>query len=318
MDGASCDAEIGGALGVDYFVSASVLRSPRGLELGVTLLRIGRDVSLLRKDVKVFHSTSELLDGVSAQAELVTRAALDGVLGGTAAEEGKVALVNPSPRASVAADGMVPLPGGTYTVGTGRSVTVQPFLLDVTAVTVAAYEACVKAGRCAADELDSSNVGAPSRSYCNWGKADRASHPVNCVDWNEAGRYCASVGKRLPTADEREWAARGAERGTKYPWGNDEPRAQLCWNGGSVQRLAGGLGTCEVGSFPAGNSPQGLRDLAGNVAEWTSTLNENSDPVTRGGSWVSDRARQFAAASRDFGGKLNRGPYVGFRCARTP
>jgi hypothetical protein len=97
MEGASCDAEIGGALGVDYFVSASVRKTARGLELGVTLLRIGRDASLLKKEVHSFPNVRGLLDGTAAHAEAVTRSAFGGSLGAPVArgpigpfgEEGK-------------------------------------------------------------------------------------------------------------------------------------------------------------------------------------------------------------------------------------
>lgn len=212
---------------------------------------------------------------------------------------------------------MARLPGGTYAMGkTGRRVTVQPFLLDVTAVTVAAYEACARAGRCTAPQ---------SGGDCNWGRADRMKHPVNCVDWQQAMAYCAAVGKRLPTEEEREWAARGAERGTKYPWGDDEPRNQLCWDGGDVRRRAGGLGTCEVGGFPKGDSPQGLKDLAGNVWEWTSTEDDSSVRVAGesmrvyfGGSWEYAGAAYFAASNRHIYFPTLRGGGLGFRCARTP
>jgi formylglycine-generating enzyme required for sulfatase activity len=228
-------------------------------------------------------------------------------------------------------EGMVPLGGGTFTMGaTETTVTVQPFLLDVTAVTAGAYEGCVKAGKCSTEKLDGSadapedprvaaaqRPGLPADPYCNWSKTDRASHPMNCVDHGQASAYCEWAKKRLPTEEEREWAARGAEKGTKHPWGNGEPADQLCWNGGSVQRYAKRLGTCAVASFPAGDSPQGLKDLAGNVWEWTSSGWWLSR-VVRGGSWSTDDPSTFAASNGDKVGAGNRSNVIGFRCARTP
>jgi formylglycine-generating enzyme required for sulfatase activity len=228
-------------------------------------------------------------------------------------------------------EGMVWLGGGTYTTGaTQTAVTVQPFLLDVTAVSVRAYEGCVNAGKCSAEKLDGSadapedlrvqagqRLGVPADPYCNWSKTDRANHPMNCVDYAQATTYCEWAKKRLPTEEEREWAARGAEKGTKHPWGNGEPADQLCWNGGGVQRHAKRLGTCAVASFPAGDSPEGLKDLAGNVWEWTSGGWWLSR-VVRGGSWSNDDPSTFAASNGDKVGAANHSNVIGFRCARTP
>jgi formylglycine-generating enzyme required for sulfatase activity len=228
-------------------------------------------------------------------------------------------------------EGMVVLGGGTYTMGASETtVAVQPFLLDVTAVSVEAYEKCVKAGKCRSERLDGTTDAAedprvaagqgmrlPADAFCNWGKTDRANHPVNCVDWDQATTYCGWAKKRLPTEEEREWAARGAEKGTKHPWGNGEPADQLCWNGGSVKRYAKGLGTCAVASFPAGDSPEGLKDLAGNVREWTSSGWWLSR-VVRGGSWDSDDPSSFAASNRNGFVPSYRSNVIGFRCARTP
>jgi iron(II)-dependent oxidoreductase len=90
-------------------------------------------------------------------------------------------------------------------------------------------------------------------------------HPVNEVTWRGARAYCAWRGARLPTEVEWEAAARGRE-GRTYPWGEDPP---------SPARAVFGRRSNEtepVGGRPAGATPEGVHDLAGNVAEWTSTL----------------------------------------------
>ena len=134
-------------------------------------------------------------------------------------------------------------------------VTLSAYCMDLTEVTVAAYRGCTS---CTAPTAGTtSNVG-------NWGVTGRDNHPVNLVDWNQARAYCQSRGGDLPTEAQWEYAARGTD-GRIYPWGNDAPASQLCWRGDVPTRAS----TCPVQSYPSGNSPFGLFDMAGNVLEWT-------------------------------------------------
>jgi formylglycine-generating enzyme len=207
---------------------------------------------------------------------------------------------------------MARIPAGTFAMGANagkrpvRDVTVNSFELDVDEVTVAEYEQCVRGGKC-----DPALTG----WTCNSGVTGREQHPVNCVDPEQAKAYCAWHGKRLPTEEEWEYAARGTD-GRTYPWGNAVPSSQLCWNG--VANSRGGWGhhksTCPVGSYPSGDSPFGLHDMSGNVAELVTT----NDPrlihsYARGGGWRDTVARDVAATHGDFEIIEN----VGFRCARS-
>jgi formylglycine-generating enzyme required for sulfatase activity len=157
---------------------------------------------------------------------------------------------------------------GTFDMGPPQSVTlgkapqrtqVSPFFFDRTEVTVEAYLACVRAKGCTASK--------PGEACNATAKKPRLQHPMNCITKGQAEQYCAAQGKRLPSEAEWEFAARGTD-GRNYPWGNEVAGEQLCWQG-----RAGGSSkkTCPVGSFPEGASPFGALDMAGNVAEWTST-----------------------------------------------
>jgi formylglycine-generating enzyme required for sulfatase activity len=186
------------------------------------------------------------------------------------------------------------------------TVTVQPFCMDVTEVTADAYGACVRAGGCTADGL----ACGPAATY---GVIGKGNHPINCVDWGQSVTYCVEQGKRLPTEEEWEWAARGESQGRVYPWGNAAPNSQLCWSG--VQKRAG---TCPVGSFPEGDGVGGIHDLAGNVWEWTSSSIDaiGTARAFRGGSWFNFAAPNMHASLRSSLAPIFRGSVVGFRCAR--
>lgn len=237
--------------------------------------------------------------------------------------------------------GMVLIPGAAYTVkrrGYPQRISVKSFCLDALDVTVASYSRCVKQGKCKVAHATvnwpdgEGNRSGGASQLCNTDRKDRQSHPVNCVTFTQAAGYCESLGKRLPTEDEYEWAARGARNST-YPWGRAEPGSRLCWNGdGNDVGRGKRRGTCPVGQFPSGNSRRGIKDLAGNVLNWTSS--RYSGPlatydcsglsacrILRGSAWWADEPTQVSAASRGAVGAMNplyRGAGVGFRCAATP
>jgi Sulfatase-modifying factor enzyme 1 len=184
---------------------------------------------------------------------------------------------------------MAQIPGGELTSvgGDARSVTIQPFCMDKTEVTVAAYAACVAAGKCTPAAEAQSGLSAATGESCNAKTAGREQHPINCVSWAQANAYCQAVGARLPTDAEWEWAARGGDKATKYPWGDASPGTQVCWASGKKE-------TCPVGTHPDGDDRWGVHDLAGNVAEWTDSVYKEGQKevagsggkVVRGGSYA--------------------------------
>ncbi len=230
--------------------------------------------------------------------------------------------------------GMVKLAAGRFSNIKGEKVTVAPFSLDKTEVTVAAYDACVQAGKCSArgthPRYDKRSKPIPSE-LCNGGPIRRrkksANHPMNCVLRSEAAAYCRFVGKRLPTSNEWEWAARSGKK-RKYSWGNDEPHSGLlnacgteCDSGDMYHEDDGFALTALVGSFPS--TELGLFDMGGNVAEWV------EDPAGQPGAeyeryWGSHfasgyRDKVLGYRQRPLNGRgylAGPGAHVGFRCAR--
>jgi formylglycine-generating enzyme required for sulfatase activity len=215
--------------------------------------------------------------------------------------------------------------GGTYTPGDQKAqVTVADFCMDVTEVTVAAYATRATAPTTADWGGATAEQKKNASQFCNGNRSDRRNHPVNCVNWKAAVEYCEGLGHRLPTGEEWEWAARGGERGSTYPWGDSAPGSQVCWDGqGSDLGKGNRYSTCEVGSFPAGDSPLGIKDLAGNVWEWTASTEEIGAPprvcpLYRGGGWDGDFSGWLRPSYRRWHDPFSRTDNLGFRCARTP
>ena len=100
-------------------------------------------------------------------------------------------------------------------------------------------------------------------------KAGKENLPVIQVTWDGASRYCRHAGKRLPTEAEWELAARGVER-RRFPWGSEAPRCDQVQFGRGSRPVCPGqpAALVDVGTSPQDVTPNGIRDLAGNAAEW--------------------------------------------------
>jgi len=201
-------------------------------------------------------------------------------------------------------------PGRAYSEIPVHTVTLDGYWIDKFEVTVGQYEQCVNAGACQVPHQFSSGYdqGAYYRPKY-YGNPEYKDYPVIWISWFYSKDYCTWAGRRLPTEAEWEKAARGTDA-RKYTWGNDPVSSGLanlcdinCPFAQANGRYNDGWGnTAPVGSLPAGASPYGAMDMAGNVWEWTSSLIQpypysatdgREDPsvrgerVWRGGSWTN-------------------------------
>jgi eukaryotic-like serine/threonine-protein kinase len=237
-------------------------------------------------------------------------------------------------------DGMIQVyvPAGVFTMGSNEgddnekpahNVYLDDFWIDETEVTNTQYALCVADGACRKPlDLDSKT----SNLFTN---SQYANYPVVFVDWNQANAYCDWAGRRLPTEAEWEKAARGLDERI-YPWGNDFGINMVnfcdenCWGSWKEESYDDGYAnTSPVGSYPAGASPYGALDMAGNVYEWvldwfgqyaSEYQSSPSGPVTgvehvlRGGSWGDDIFHLRTTVRSDESPDLRR-DFIGFRCA---
>jgi formylglycine-generating enzyme required for sulfatase activity len=136
----------------------------------------------------------------------------------------------------------------------------------------------------------------------------------------EAQAYCQSHGGRLPTEDE--WivaAASAANPPRRYPWGDTGAVCRrAAWGLKAGPCAKGGDGPDTVGSHPDGDSPLGLHDMAGNVAEWVAEEVGRGEGLAKGGSWRDSLATDLRIWAR-----LELPPdaldaRVGMRCAYPP
>lgn len=182
------------------------------------------------------------------------------------------------------------------------------FFLDKNDVTNAQYKAF----------CDETGIAPPPQWKSGAFPEGQGDFPVTRVDWYEARAYASWAGKRLPTETEWEHAARGTD-GRTYPWGNDWDDSKVAWSGSPIA----------VGSKPTGASPYGALDMAGNVAQWTSSWfdaypgSPTKQPdfglktlkVVRGGVGYGGN-NQAQTFYREVCKPDSRNMWVGFRCAK--
>jgi formylglycine-generating enzyme required for sulfatase activity len=256
--------------------------------------------------------------------------------------------------------GMACLSGGAFLLGSQQSfpdtpatdpqprhlVVLSPFAIDLAEVTVGQVRSLVEAGGVPAPAAPGDTASLLRSEECTYrGDASNDDAPANCLPWSTADAACRSMGKRLPTEAEWEYAARNLGDETPYPWGSD---AAVC----TYAVVARGVGPladpteCELfesatvpgpvaGGSPLDQTSMGVSNMAGNVSEWTadffapysSACWTGGDPLgdpscqtpsashsVRGGSWQS-AVRQALGAARYAPDSDGPSEAIGFRCA---
>ena len=226
------------------------------------------------------------------------------------------------------------IPAGAFLLGANRrTVVLDHFYLARYPVTNRQFQCFVEATGYAPLDAEAHRFLAHFRNgRC---PPELLDHPVVFVSWTDARAYCRWAARRLPSEAEWEKAARGRD-GNKYPWGREEPTAELANFGQARAKsypMSGEGGTSPVTAFPHSASPYGIEGMAGNVFEWCedvddpgfylhgpdrnprNTIQPGDAPcVIRGGSWRYDARslRTYARASFPTTFRLDT---VGFRVA---
>jgi eukaryotic-like serine/threonine-protein kinase len=264
--------------------------------------------------------------------------------------------------------GMKRVAGGAFFMGSDEKgaepnekpphrVVIAPFCLDELEVTVERYKACSDRGNCLRAAKENTWPGikpVQTKIYDPLCTANdpiaNAALPINCINWEQARKFCEASGGRLPTEAEWELAARGSD-GRIYPWGDEPPNGTLlnacgrecvAWmakHPDPDQPIASMFGDDDgyptiapVGRFPKGASTSGILDIVGNVSEWVADWygpysvdvvdnprgpDAGKERVIRGGAWNGSSPSWVRPAYRFHAPPDYRTHGIGFRCARS-
>ncbi len=252
-------------------------------------------------------------------------ASVDAIVDGGVPTDATLAIATPANMTRIAAT--------TFSMGENRVKTrvSRDFFIDQYEVSFRNFKECLDDRKCPKADRVMGTDPADSETWSPRCSANRKKpdDPMNCVDAKAAEAFCAYKGKRLPTEAEWELAARGPN-GRKHSWGAGAAECSTACYGlnGLCLQPGGEVAACEVGKHKDDATPDGIFDLAGNVAEWTAdgfsdALPGGNDPrvpandtrAVRGGSFVDNAALLDATTRRSVAADEARVD-IGLRCAQ--
>jgi formylglycine-generating enzyme required for sulfatase activity len=260
------------------------------------------------------------------------------VVGGLAvrwyAEKNKVSVVRTVFR-------QVYVPEGEFTFGEGKRTTLPDFWIDSHEVTIEQYAEFLAATaggsvkkfdhadqpkeKTGHEPKDWTEILASARAGGMWKSYPISLRcPVFNVDWWDAYAYAHWKGRRLPTEEEWEKAARGPN-GRTWPWGSEADISRANTGADYSAQPGDGKGAadghvwwCEVDAMPKDVSPYEVFGMAGNVSEWTDSWAPDPDlpdvkvRVFRGGDFSRTSAAPLVTKWLAKGVSYTQ-PFLGFR-----
>ena len=288
--------------------------------------------------------TTTLAEGTGRRRGLLIPALLGvGLVAGVAAVIASRPPRRPDPPAPRDVSAMVKVPAGEFTYRDGQRLTLPDFWIDRHEVPIASYAAFLEAlasgdpKRFDHEDQPAAKEGHEPKEWAAMLEAARAGQPwrgavltlnspIFNVDWWDAWAFARWKGRRLPTQQEWEKAARGTD-GRAWPWGPEPDPTRANTGADHPGQGGGGPGDgfpmwCDVDAVPGDVSPWGVHGMAGNVAEWTADwaphpeLPDEQVPVFRGGDFRQTKGAVLSTPwlARDAVQVL---PFLGFRTAAS-
>lgn len=233
-----------------------------------------------------------------------------------------------------------------------HNVKINSFYIDKNLVSVAQFSEFVKQQNYITEAEKFGNAGVFDIKFGEWKLVEKANwkfpqginfpkaeqnHPVTQVSWNDACAYCLFLGKRMPTENEWEFAARnGKTNASRFSWGSQLVENQKyksnVWQGKFPENNTqndGFLFTSPIGFF--GKTESGMTDMGGNVWQWCQDTYKlypgNNEKFVidtlykaiRGGSFLCDSNECFSYrnTARNSCSKETSLMHIGFRCAKS-
>ena len=223
--------------------------------------------------------------------------------------------------------GMVLIEAGTYPLGCRakskdchddekplQMLSTARFAMMKHEVTAGEYDGCVVKGACPEPS---------QKEGCTWRRPGLEGHPINCVDWGAATKYCASRGWQLPTEAQWEIAALGVQE-VDYPWGKQAASCTVAVLANNKGPGCGAHVALPIGARPRDVSWAGVHDLGGSMREWTASdyapypggaiHGSDKGKVSRGSSWVIKSSQVNTGHTRGVDRATESQRDLGFRC----